>query len=93
MKNHKVLNLRTHLGGLHGKTSFDAVKDKVDMELWPVGVYIKSIDSKPVEMLIPFPNIVEARLAPIGPGDEDLVCPTPPRGPGRPAIVKPTPAA
>ena len=32
LKTMKVLNVRTHVGGLHGKTSYDSVKDKADME-------------------------------------------------------------
>ncbi len=64
MKNRKVLNLRTHVGGLYGKTSYDSEQHECDMELLPIGVLIKSIKGKPAELFIPFANIIEVRLAP-----------------------------
>lgn len=83
MKNRKVLNLRTHLGGLHGKTSYDSVKDSADMEVWPVGVLIKSLKGKPCDILVPYPNVVEAVLAP---AEEEAPDETK-RGPGRPKLA------
>lgn len=62
MKNKKVLNLRTHLGGLLAKQSYDSVKDKADMEVLAVGILIKTLKGKEVNMLIPYSNVVEARL-------------------------------
>ena len=40
LKNRKVLNVRTHVGGLHGKTSYDSVRDGAKLELTPVGVLV-----------------------------------------------------
>lgn len=77
MKNRKVLNFRASIGGLHGKTSFDAVKDKAEMELWPIGVYIKAINGVSKDILFPFPNVIEVHMSPEEP-EEDK------RGPGRP---------
>jgi hypothetical protein len=81
MKARKVLNVRTHLGGLHGKTSFDAKKDGAEMEVSPAGVLITALGGKPVvrdgekiELLIPWPNCTEVILEPE----------TETRGPGRP---------
>lgn len=48
MKNRKVLNLRTHLGGWLGKTSYDFQRDKCDMELTPAGVAIKTLKGEPL---------------------------------------------
>lgn len=91
MKGRKVLNLRTHLGGWLGKTSYDAVKDKCDMEINPLGVAIKSIKGEPILFLgkkvycvscnsnnIEF--LVEA-------DEEESKAPeAPKRGPGRPPL-------
>lgn len=83
----KVLNVRTHVGGLHGKTSYDAEKDRADMELHPVGVLIKSREGlqmkngeKHYHLLIPYSNCTEVL---IDPGVEEKK-----RGPGRPAGAK-----
>lgn len=62
MKNYKVNNLRTHLGGVLGKTSYDAQRDECDMEVWPVGVLIKTHKGKEVNLLVPYPNVVEAQV-------------------------------
>lgn len=62
MKNYKVNNLRTHLGGVLGKTSYDAQKDDCDMEVWPVGVLIKTHKGREVNLLVPYPNVVEAQV-------------------------------
>lgn len=78
MKNRKVLNLRTHVGGLHGKTSYDNVKDKAEMELTPVGVVV-DLPGRPT-VLVPWPNCTEVILAP---EDKEEVAP---RGPGRPPL-------
>lgn len=79
LKTMKVLNVRTHVGGLHGKTSYDAKKDNADMELTPLGVLVKH---KGTNVLIPWPNATEVIL-----GDEGTAgWNTEPekRGPGRP---------
>lgn len=76
----KVLNVRTHVGGLHGKTSYDAVKDDAKMEMMPYGVLIEMTNRTTV--MIPWPNCIEVIL-----GDE-VVAEEPKRGPGRPAGVK-----
>lgn len=83
MKDRKVLNLRTHLGGLHGKTSYDALKDTAEMELWPFGVFIKSIKGRDANILVPFPNVVEAVLAP----ETIEEAQAEKRKPGRPPLV------
>jgi hypothetical protein len=63
MKNRKVLNLRVHLGGILGKTNYDSVQNKADMELTPVGVLLKSFGGSQVKnLLIPYSNCVEMRL-------------------------------
>jgi len=87
MKNRKVLNLRCHLGGLHGKTSFDADQDRAEMELSAVGVVIKKINNeillrkgKPFELLIPYSNCVEVVIEP---EQEEIR-----RSPGRPPKVE-----
>ena len=89
MKNRKVLNLRTHLGGLYGKTSYDSKRDDVEMEIWPVGVYIKSIKGKYAGVLVPYPNCVEVQLEPEVievDGPQPTVFPDEvKRGPGRPS--------
>lgn len=77
MKNRKVLNLRTAVGGLLGKTSYDSVKHNAEMELWPIGVFLKSVEGRAVNLLIWGPNIVECMLAPEDELEEK-------RGPGRP---------
>lgn len=83
MKNRKVLNVRSHVGGLHGKTSYDAVKDRADMEVCAVGVVIKKLNGQPLsvagqayELLIPWPNCTEV-LVEVEEEEEK-------RGPGRP---------
>lgn len=78
MKDRKVLNLRTHVGGLHGKTSFDAVRDKAIMEVTAVGVLV-SMESSAVDLLVPYSNCTEISL-------EKLPKQVEPdkRGPGRP---------
>lgn len=79
MKNRKVLTARCHIGaGIQSKLTYSA-KDPSgkeldgEMELWPIGVYIKKY-----ELLIPFTNITSATLAP---EDEEEK-----RGPGRPPL-------
>lgn len=79
MKNRKVLNLRTHIAGVLALTSYDEKKHQADMELTAVGVLIRSLKGIKQNILVPFPNIVEARLA----EEDDNTDPTP-RGPGRP---------
>lgn len=87
MKNRKVLNLRTHLGGLFGKTSYDADKDGAEMEITPVGVLVKSCKGKTFPpggaLLVPYPNCVEIIVSDeVETDDEDKK-----RGPGRPPKV------
>lgn len=86
MKHYKVLNLRTHIGGLHGKTSYDSEKDGADMELWPVGVLLKSVPGRAGNILIPFPNVVEIILAPEA-VEADAQAEETKRGPGRPKLA------
>lgn len=76
MKNKKVLNLRTHVGGLHGKTSYDVVKDKAKMDLTPVGVLVE-MPSK-VQVLIPYSNCTEIIVEDCVEEEQEK------RGPGRP---------
>jgi hypothetical protein len=68
MKDRKVLNLRTHVGGVLGKTSYDAHKDAAEMELTAVGVMIHKIRRgshiDTVSVLVPFANVIEVALAP-----------------------------
>lgn len=73
MKNRKVLNLRTHVGGLLAKTSIDSYTHKSDMELWPIGILVKTMDGKPFlnpkskepyEVFVPFANVVEVQVSP-----------------------------
>lgn len=45
-----------------GKTSYDAQKDDCDMEVWPVGVLIKTHKGREVNLLVPYPNVVEAQV-------------------------------
>jgi hypothetical protein len=77
MKTYKVKNLRTHIAGLLGQTSYDSEKHEAEMELWPVGVLIKKIKGKEYNLLEPFGNIIEARLEIDEQAEEK-------RGPGRP---------
>lgn len=77
MKNRKVLNLRTHVGGLHGKTSYDHEKDKAALELTPIGVTV-DLPGRPT-VLVPWPNCTEVVL-----GEETKE--EAPRGPGRPPL-------
>lgn len=85
----KVLNVRTSLGGLHGKTSYDAEKDKADMELTALGVKVKTLNGKPLvlkngkqfHILLPYPNCSEVQVE----VDEDKAeTEEVKRGPGRP---------
>ena len=64
MKNRKVLNLRTHVGGILAVTTYDHIQHKAVMELWPVGVYISSFKGVARSTLVPFANIIECQLAP-----------------------------
>jgi hypothetical protein len=80
MKYRKVLTTRCHIGaGIQSKLTF-YVKDPTgkeadgEMELWPVGVYVKKN-----HLLIPFANISSVTLAP-----EEEVVEEVKRGPGRP---------
>lgn len=89
MKNRKVLNVRLHIGGLHGKTSYDADQDKVEMELTPIGVIVKALNGKPLErkgktvdLLLPYPNCTEILVETAT--DEAPVDLESKRGPGRP---------
>ena len=79
LKTMKVLNIRTHVGGLHGKTSYDSIKDKADMEITPVGVLVKYKSSN---VLIPWPNCTEVILG--AEGSAGASEETEKRGPGRP---------
>ncbi len=79
------MNLRTHLGGLHGKTSYDAAKDNAEMEVSAVGVVIKTLNGRPivrdgkiVHLVVPYPNTTEIIIEAEEAEDEK------PRGPGRP---------
>ena len=78
MKNRKVLNVRSHVGGVHGKNSYDSVKDKADMEITPVGVLVRMPGK--TEILIPWPNCTEVALAP----ETEVSAESEKRGPGRP---------
>lgn len=83
MKPKKVLNLRTHVGGFLGKTSYDSVKHEVEMELLDGGVLIRTVKNKPCNLFIPFANVVEVLLESDGeaaPAIDDVIK----RGPGRP---------
>lgn len=94
MKNRKVLNLRTHLGGWLGKTSYDSEKDKCEMERWPDGVAIKSIKGQPLlygEKKIKVicvsgnSNNIEYLVEAFDDATETKDAPDAKRGPGRPA--------
>lgn len=82
MKNRKVLTARCHVGaGIQSKLTFslkgaDGRELDGEMDLWPVGVYIKKY-----ELLIPFTNLTSVSLAPEELEDEK-------RGPGRPPGAK-----
>lgn len=89
MKNRKVLNLRTHVGGLKAKTSIDSGTHKSEMELCPLGVIVKTLDGNAFfnpktkefyEILVPFANIIEVQISP---ADEKTEEPT-----GTTSIVK-----
>lgn len=87
MRLRKVMNLRTSLGGLHGKTSYDAIKDDAEMlaDIEGAGVEItrlKGVDLNPTTF-IGWQNIVEAHLVP-----EAKVLEAPKRGPGRPPVLR-----
>jgi len=82
MKNRKVTNMRTHLGGLFGKTSYDSVKDSADMELLPIGVLIKEVGGRKCNLLVWAGNIIETHLAP------EEIYPEDKRGPGRPKNIE-----
>lgn len=77
----KVLNVRTHVGGLHGKTSYDAEKDKAEMIEGEKGIEVLSINGKPLInkeglpyiLVIDYPNCTE-----------HCVLAEEKRGPGRP---------
>lgn len=80
MMNKKVLNFRTHIGVVKGtKTSLDATVNEAEMELTPVGVFIRSIKGVKQDILVPLNNVLEIQLA----HDEEEK-----RGPGRPAGAK-----
>ena len=65
MLGRKVGNLITHIGGLNAKITWDHNKDGATMLVTPVGIHIKSTNLKAFkETLIPWPNVVEARLLP-----------------------------
>lgn len=93
MKNRKVLNLRTHLGGWLGQTSYDAEQHKCEMELTPAGVLIKTFKGEPLKRngklvycLSNNSNNIETIIEAV---DDDDVGQTKEsiekRGPGRPA--------
>lgn len=79
------MNVRTHVGGLHGKTSYDWKKDKAEMELTAMGVLVKSMGGKPMAnperfyLLLPLSNCTEILVE----GSDELE-EEPKRGPGRP---------
>lgn len=57
MKNRKVRQIRVHIGihlNMQVLSSVNAEKHGVEMELWPMGIYIKSPKE---EKMIPFGNI------------------------------------
>lgn len=98
MKNRKVLNVRTHIGGLHGKTSFDEIVDKLDMYLEDQGVLIYQANGKPFIRKGPngLPDIQYMIFEPLTNTTEILlhyVAPAPgvsddeKRSPGRPKVV------
>lgn len=89
MKNRKVLNLRTHLGGWLGQTSYDAKQHGVEMELTPAGVMITKFKNEPlifkgqkVYCLSANSNNIEMILA--ADDEEDAPKSEEKRGPGRP---------
>ncbi len=79
MKNRKVKTARCHVGaGIQSKLTFshvgaDGRELDGDMELWPIGVYIKKH-----ELLVPFTNLTSVSLFPEEVMEEEK------RGPGRP---------
>lgn len=92
MKNRKVLNLRTHLGGWLGKTSYDSEQDGCEMELTPAGVLIKKhknepiiFKKKPVYILSSNSNNIEALIEAFDDAPETKDAPDAKRGAGRPA--------
>lgn len=64
MKNRKVLQLRTHIAGILSVNSYDHKLHKAEMELTPVGVFVRVFKEKPTSVLVPFANIIEVVLAP-----------------------------
>lgn len=75
--NRKVLNIRCHVGaGIQSKLGFFKSHNNTeadgDMELWPMGVYIKKY-----KLLVPFTNITSMTLD-VEIEEEEK------RGPGRP---------
>lgn len=48
MKSKKVLNVRIHLGGLHGKTSYDSEQDGADMVLEDGIITLRKLKNEPI---------------------------------------------
>lgn len=89
MRLRKVMNLRTHLGGLFGKTSYDSIKDECDMiaDLDGAGIEITKLKGKELDptLFVGWNNVVEAQLV----RGETKAEETPTkRGPGRPVGFK-----
>lgn len=83
MKSVKVLNLRTHLGVIRGTyTSVDMGRHTADMIVIPAcGVLIRTLNGKIENELVPWSNIVGAKLE-SDPTQVDDIAEK--RGPGRP---------
>lgn len=89
MRQFKVLNVRTHIGGLHGMTSYDSEKHGVEMTLEPAGVLIRSTKeeakfsiqrdgkAQKIAVILPWANVTEVIV-------EDAPVEEEKRGPGRP---------
>jgi len=68
----QIKAIRTHIGvqlvpGVFN--SVDSEKQNVEMELWPMGVYVcqKVSPKGPVEFVIPYPNVQQITLLPVEP--------------------------
>ena len=69
MKDKKVIHLASHIGiGATAMTSIDARKHEAEMELTPVGVFVKVAGPAPkkkmMEYLVPFSNLRWIELEP-----------------------------
>ena len=89
MRLRKVMNLRTHLGGLFGKTSYDSNKDECEMiaDLDGAGIEITKLRGKDLDptLFVGWNNVVEAQLAREETKTEEAPVK---RGPGRPPALK-----